>query len=135
MPIRLNQPPVPSVAHAEEVTTDVWALKPKHDNPLNEVCEAYTGNAMGHRSGRTAPKLLAPTAMIKRKATVSLYRKPTRKSRHGEAREIPPGFRGVARSESKDKNLGGPLVSLQGREGHSNRRKERPKDRGSQIAS
>ncbi len=31
-----------------------------------------------------------------------------------------PGFRGVARSESKDKNLGGPLVSLQGREGYSN---------------
>ena len=55
---RLDQPPVPSVAHAEEVTTDAWTGKPKHDNPLNEVCEAYTGNAVGHRSGRTALKLL-----------------------------------------------------------------------------
>jgi len=89
---------------------------------------------MGHRSGRTALKLLAPTAMIKRKATVSLYWKPTKRSRHGEALEIPPGFGGVARSESKDKNLGGPLVSSQGKEGHSNRKKERPKDGGSQIA-
>ena len=108
---------------------------PNTTTPLNEVCEAYTGNAMGHRSGRTALKLLAPTAMIMRKATVSSYRKPTRMSRYGKALESPPGFRGVARSESKDKNLGGPLVSLQGREGHSNRKKERPKDRGSQIAS
>ena len=58
----------------------------------NEVCEAYTGNAMGHRSAHTAPKLLAPTAMIKRKATVSSYRKPTRRSRNGKALEIPPGF-------------------------------------------
>ena len=71
---RLDQPPVPSVAHAEEVTTDAWTGKPKHDNPLNEVCEAYTGNAVGHRSGRTALKLLASIAMIMRKATVSLYR-------------------------------------------------------------
>ena len=90
---------------------------------------------MGHKSGRTALKLLASTVMIKRKATVSLYRKPTRKSRYGEAQEIPPGFRGVARSESKDKNMGDPLISLPCKEGHSNRKKESLKDRGSQIAS
>lgn len=109
--------------------------KPRHENPLNEACEAYTGNAMGHRSGRTALELLAPTAMKKWKATASLCRKPTRKSRYGKALENPPGFRGVARNESKDKNLGGPLVTLQGREGRSNRKKEHPKGRGSQIAS
>ena len=51
---RPNQPPVPSVAHTEEVTTDAWVRKSEHDNPLNEVCEAYTGNAMGHKSVRTA---------------------------------------------------------------------------------
>ncbi len=64
---------------------------PNTTTPPNEVCEAYTGNAMGHKSGRTALKLLASTAMIKRKATVSLYRKPTRRSRNGEALEIPSG--------------------------------------------
>jgi hypothetical protein len=57
-------------------------------------------------------KAIQPRYVKKQSATVSMFRKPTRRDRYGEILEGLPGSKSVARRKRDARNLGGPMGSL-----------------------